>query len=190
MPSRQVEQTFGLMIAFVFPGLIGLYAIGLHAPLIQSWFGYVAAPAGAAGGGSFRSPTAVEFLLLIVASAGVGVFLSGIRWAIFEQILKGLFPRTEVARQGRHNDELEQSLQGVIMQLYRYYQFYANTSVAVLCAYVAWIAKTWGENGSAVGLGAILMVSVVALGFFAHDAWVKDQEARQQLYANGDPSSD
>ena len=190
MPSRQVEQTFGLLIAFVFPGLIGLYALGLHVPLIQSWFGHVVAPtaAVAAAGTEYRSPTVVEFLLLIIVSAGVGVFLSAVRWAIFEKVLRQLFIVTATEPRKQHDDSSEQSLQGIIMQLYRYYQFYANTSVAVVCFYVAWLARSGVSPAAIGGLLAVLLLAVF-LGWSALESWERDQKARQELYTNGGSAS-
>ena len=83
MPSRQVEQTFGLLIAYVFPGMIGLYAVGLYLPDVQSWF---------------KAPRATELILMIIAASGVGVLLSVIRWAIYEEtLLKRWFRKTAVA---------------------------------------------------------------------------------------------
>ena len=181
MPSRQVEQTFGLIIAYVFPGLIGLYALGLHVPLIQSWFGHVAVSADGAG---FRSPTVVEFLLLLIVSAGVGVILSVVRWAIFEEALKGLFPKTATAPRKQHDDSSEQALQGIIMQLYRYYQFCANTSVAVTCFYFAWLARS-GFSPAAIGSSIAVLLLVALLGWSARESWDRDQKARQELYTDG-----
>ena len=157
MPSRQVEQTFGLMIAYVFPGMVALYAAGLHVPLIQSWY---------------RSPEPTEFLLLIILSAGVGVFLSGVRWVIFEKALQCLFRKTVTAQRKQHDETSEQTLQGIIMQLYRYYQFYANTSVAAVCVYFAWLVNTERPDGRMLAIVSALLVLLVAiLGWSALDAW-------------------
>ena len=170
MPSRQVEQTFGLMIAYVFPGMIALYAAGLHVPLIQSWY---------------KSPALTEFLLLIILSAGAGVFLSGVRWIIFEKALKRLFRKTATAPRKQHDETSEQTLQGIIMQLYRYYQFYANTSVAAVCVYLAWLVNTGRPDGRTLAsVSALLVLLVAVLGWSALEAWRRDQEARQNLYSS------
>ena len=174
MPSRQVEQTFGLMIAFVFPGMIGLYAAGLHVPLIQSWF---------------SAPEATEFLLMIIAASGVGVLLSVVRWALYEKVLKRLFPVTATAPRMQHDDSSEHSLQGIIMQLYRYYQFCANTSVAAVAYYLAWIlSEERGGSRVAVIWFVVLVVLVAVLSWSAYDSWDRDQKARQELFLGGGES--
>ena len=164
MPSRQVEQTFGILIAYVFPGLIGLYAVGLYLPVVQSWF---------------ESPMVTDLILMIIVASGVGVFLSVVRWAIYEKMLGKWFCETDDHKQQHHDDNSEQSLQGIIMQLYRYYQFCANTSVAVVVCYVAWLASGGARAGIA---GVVVLVLVGVLFWSAHDSWDRDQRARRELY--------
>ena len=173
MPSRQVEQTFGLLIAFVFPGMIGLYAVGLYLPPVQSWF---------------ESPRATELILMIIAASGVGVFLSVVRWAIYEKALGRLFRVTAIEPRKQHDDSSEQSLQGIIMQLYRYYQFCANTSVAVVSCYTAWVVSIGGAGMRAGIAGFVVLLLVGVLSWSAYDSWDRDQRARRQLYLGGDES--
>ena len=173
MPSRQVEQTFGLLIAFVFPGMIGLYGLSLHLPIVESWL---------------HAPEITEFLLLIIAASGVGAFLSVVRWAIFEKMLRTWFPEPEDDDR-KHDDSLEQSLQGIIMQLYRYYQFCANTSVAAVTYYVAWLLSPEATGSRMAIFGFIVLVLLVGvLSWSAYDSWGRDQKARRQLYLGGDES--
>ena len=174
MPSRQVEQTFGLLIAFIFPGMIGLYGLSLHVPIVESWL---------------DAPEITEFLLMIIAASGIGVFLSVVRWAIYEELLGRLFPKTATAPRTQHDDSSEQSLQGIIMQYYRYYQFCANTSVAVTGYYLAWLLspQAAGARMAVFGLVALLFL-VAVLSWSAYDSWRRDQTARQQLYLGGDES--
>ena len=71
-------------------------------------------------------------------------------------------------------------------QLYRYYQFYANTSVAAVCVYLAWLVNTGRPDGRTLAIVSALLVLLVAvLGWSALEAWKRDQEARQDLYSSG-----
>ena len=173
MPSRQVEQTFGLLIAYVFPGMIGLYAVGLYLPAVQLWF---------------EAPRATELILMIIAASGVGTILSVVRWAIYEKVLGRLFPVTATEPRKQHDDSSEQSLQGIIMQLYRYYQFCANTSVAVVGCYAAWVVSVGGDGTRAGIAGIVVLLLVGVLSWSAHDSWDRDQRARQELYLEGNES--
>ena len=170
MPSRQVEQTFGLLIAFVFPGMIGLYAAGLYLPAVRSWF---------------ESPRATELILMIIAASGIGVLLSVVRWAIYEEIFKSKFPKTVTAPRKQHDDSSEHALQGIIMQLYRYYQFCANTSVAIVGWYIAWVLSVGGPGFRAAIAGLVVALLVGVLSWSARDSWGRDQRARQELYLGG-----
>lgn len=126
----QLGKSFGLVIAFLVPGMIGLYAASLHVPLLQDWF--------AAAG---RAQTTVGgFLFITIASSGAGVFLSGVRWYLLEaRIRRAVGVSTEHDVANRRDTQTELVYQNVRQHHYDYYLFYSNTLVALVVLWVSWL---------------------------------------------------
>ena len=77
MQQDQLGKSFGLIIAFLIPGMVGLYAVSIYVPVIREWFGIAVDQSTTIGG----------FLFVIVASIGMGVFISGMRWFVLEHLI-------------------------------------------------------------------------------------------------------
>ena len=61
------------------PGIRGLWALGYHVEEIRGWLGSSQAAGTEVGG----------FLFVVLASVGLGVFLSGVRYFLFDRFLFG-----------------------------------------------------------------------------------------------------
>jgi hypothetical protein len=126
--AETLAQSFGLSIAFVIPGAIGLYATSFFVPIVAVWFG---ADAGTTVGG---------FLFVLLGSAGMGVFISGLRWLVTEKltkVFKAMPEELDVAR--RKDPGNEATYQDVLARHYQFFQFYANTPFALALLYLAWV---------------------------------------------------
>ena len=130
MQQDQLGKSFGLVIAFLVPGMIGLYAASLHVPMLQEWFD-------AAG----RAQTTVGgFLFIIIASSGAGVFISGVRWYLLEELIKrAAGVSTEHEAVNRRDTQTELVYQNVRQHHYDYYLFYSNALVALVVLWVSWL---------------------------------------------------
>ena len=152
----QLGQSFGLVIAFLIPGMIGVYAASFHVALISAWFGTAASQTTNVGG----------FLFAILASIGMGVFISGLRWLVLERWMRWE-PEQAVNAAARRDDNTELVYQNLVYQFYDFYLFYANTLFALVILYVAWFADaprtfsmgTLTRTGLLVVACAILYVS-------------------------------
>lgn len=107
-------SNFGLLIAFVIPGLAAVWGLSAIVPSLGGLF--VAS--------TENAPTVGGFLYLTVSSVGAGVFVSTIRWMVLDTVhhLTGL-PRppldfSQFHELGRGYDQLNELH-------YRYYQFHA-----------------------------------------------------------------
>ena len=79
-------------------------------------------------------PTVGGFLYATLASVGLGMTVSAVRWLIVDKV----HHHTGVVQQDSDFRKLRSTVGAYLMLVefhYRYYQFYANTLVAVLLAY-------------------------------------------------------
>lgn len=121
------RQDFGLLIAYVIPGFIGLWGASFLSPTIAHWLSpEPSIPA---------SIEAVFFVL--VASAGTGMAASAFRWAILDTLnhFTGLTrPQWDDRRLQVNIDAFDT----IVEAHYRHYLFYANSAVAAGFAFAAW----------------------------------------------------
>lgn len=147
--QRVSSDTFGPLIAYLIPGATVLLGASLFSPTIRFWF--AATPS--------DSPTIGGFLYLTIASLGVGMTVSAIRWATVDQFhaRTGLpMPRRDFSKLGKNVEAF--SL--LIRIHYEHYQFYSNMFVGMVIAYVCYH----------INLGGILPVGWIDLGFVILEA--------------------
>ena len=115
-----VDKNFGLLIAFGLPGF--LLMAGLPEPLSTSIASVLALECEHSVG---------SFLYLVPLSIGFGIGLSAIRWILVDSILH----LTGLKKPMLNFAELDSKLSSynlLVEHNYRFYQFYANTLVAIL----------------------------------------------------------
>lgn len=156
-----LAQSFGLSIAFVIPGAIGLYATSFFVPIVAVWFG---ADANTTVGG---------FLFVLLGSAGMGVFISGLRWLITEKLTEWFKPMPEALDQARRKDPgNEATYQDLLARHYQFFQFYANTPFALALLYLAWL--TAGPSpldlARALWVGLLMVLADIVLLISAQHA--------------------
>ena len=124
-PESQIND-FGLLISYVLPGFTALWGASYLFPEIRSLV--VSAPSdGATLGG---------FLYMTVAAVAAGLTISTVRWLLIDT----LHHWTGVQRPSWDFSRLQDNVAAytVLNELhYKYYQFYANTFIALLFVYVA-----------------------------------------------------
>jgi hypothetical protein len=123
------STSFGYIIAFLLPGLLGLYAL-------TYWF----APAGTLMGPVLKAEAAVgPSLILLLVAIAVGLCVSALRFFLFEKILcrHHKFPDNMFARLAAEGKLA--SFKAVVDEHYRYHQFYGGCGVAVLILYAGWL---------------------------------------------------
>ena len=141
---------FGLLIAYLLPGGIGLFGVGQLSPEIQTWLGTAALTSVTIGG----------FLTVTLVAVGVGLLASTIRWLVIDSFhhRTGIKPpRWEFARLA----EQVEAYEFLVEVHYRYYQFYANSLVAMSFAYFAWRSRTGYGLTLRLSDGALLAVIIL-----------------------------
>lgn len=143
-------RNFGLLIAYLIPGFVTLCGVGAVLPVAQSWLVGPTAPS--VGG----------FLYVTLASIAAGMTASAVRWAT----LDSFHAMTGLARPAWDDSKLDQKLSAfeyLVENHYRYYQFYGNSFVALLFAYVVW---RWSPEGWAMPWGWVDAGMVFIEGVF------------------------
>jgi len=139
------STSFGYLIGFVLPGMLGLYAL-------SGWFPEV---------GALLQPmlkadaTVGPSLVLIIIAAGMGVILSAVRFFIFEKLLYRKHRLPENLYRGLGEDKLTVH-KALAEEHYRYHQFYGGCFVAALVWLPAWVRGHWALD---------YRLGYVALGF-------------------------
>lgn len=157
------ENNFGLIIAFLLPGFILLYGLSYSSSAIGSWL---------AKSSSTDSLTVGGFLYSTLASLALGLIVSAARWLIIDTVLKWMGVRDQGLDFGKlkEKDTLA-AFSEVIANHYRYYQYYANTLVAVAGAFVVYLADQHGRVRWTLWVGVLSLVLVLFLG--SRDALTK-----------------
>jgi len=117
---------FGILIAYVLPGLTALWGVSWHSETLRVWLGT----------SQLNSATVGGFLYITLASVGAGVITSTVRWMLVDRIHQwsGL-PRPDF-----NYAELQRNLAGfdlMVRHHYQYYKFHSNFLVAIVFAYLA-----------------------------------------------------
>jgi hypothetical protein len=149
--SDSLQKSFGLVIAYVLPGFIVVAGLSWHWPALATWLR--AEPT--------LAPTMGEFLYVVMASLGAGLIASAIRWALIDALhhATGLpAPRIDFSRL----PERLEAFNLAVEHYYRYYQFYANSLVAL--AICAGCYRTAGQflNWRLVVAGLLLALILLA----------------------------
>ena len=169
-PVDQTSKSFGLVIAFLVPGFLGLWALSYFDSTAAKWLGTAAEKETTVGG----------FLFVLVASIGIGVFLSGARYFVFDKfLLKDLGGPPDLDDAKRK--ELEASYQSIKADYYQFYQFYANTAVAVVLVFCAWWATKKPPSGEVAVIAGVALVVEVVLYLSARDSLNKYHRRTKKL---------
>lgn len=162
-------RQFGLLIAYLLPGFVGLAGVAPLAPTVAAWL--QADRLATAGVG--------PSVYAIVAATTAGLIISCFRWLLIDTLLHctGL-PRP--IWKDQRLDELLEAFDYLVENHYRYYQFYANTLMAILWSYS--VHRTIHSSpllGSGTDLGATVLCAVMLAG--ARDALAKYYQRTSRL---------
>ena len=123
------STSLGYIIAFLLPGLLGLYALT-----------YWSSTAALLIGPALKAEANVgPSVILLLIALGVGLCVSALRFFLFEKLLcrKHTFPADMFSKLAAEK-KLE-TFKAVVDEHYRYHQFYGGCSVAVLILYTGWL---------------------------------------------------
>jgi hypothetical protein len=163
------SQQFGLLVAYLVPGFVGLAGLALLVPTVARWL---------------QPPLQADLgigppVYAVLAAMTVGMIISCVRWLLVDHAhhLTGLVPPLVDA------DQLEARLHVFnyfVEYHYRYYQFYANTLIAVVWTYAL---NRWRGTSPLLGVGTDLGIFILCLVLFAgsRDALAKYYSRTERL---------
>lgn len=162
-----VARHFGLVIAYLLPGFVCLLGVGSICGSVWVWLVGV----GIAG------PTLSAAAYVMLASIGAGMLASLLRWAVLDSLHHATGLRRPELDESRLSERLD-AYHYLVEQHYRYYQFYGNTLIAVIFAFVMWRSSTWsaGWPWGWPDAGLALLITVLAAG---------SRDALRKYYAGG-----
>lgn len=169
------NANFGPLVAYLLPGATVLLGVSPFSPLVRSWFAIL--PDG--------TPTIGGFLFLTVASMGVGMTVSAIRWLIIDTLHRftGLsLPSLDFSRLGPNVEAF-----ALLIDIhYRHFLFFGNEAIAVAIAYGCYRVSL----GAAATFGWLdaLFIPLEAVFFIASRDTLKKYYARShQLLRKSQP---
>ena len=156
MSSREVSiNDFGLVIAYLLPGLLALWGTTYLTDTLRPWF----------GSPPTNMPTIGGFLYVTLASIAAGMTVSTVRWLLLDTF----HHRTGIPPPRSDFAHLKESVAafGVLVDIhYRYYQWNANSLIALVFVYFArrWSQGIWSMPVGWTDLGFLLLALVLFLG--------------------------
>lgn len=158
------NANFGPLVAYLLPGATVLLGVSPFSSLVRSWF--AVSPDG--------TPTIGGFLFLTVASMGVGMTVSAVRWLVIDTLhrITGLaLPPLDFSRLGPNVEAF-----GLLIEIhYRHFLFYANETIALAIAYVCYRVN----RGPTISLTWVDFLFVVLEGVF----FVTSRDTLKKYYA-------
>lgn len=152
-------------MAFLLPGMILLYGIGL-------WYPSLFPALQAADKADASIGPSIIYLLVCVAA---GLIISAVRWVFYE---KGVCRKKQFNPD--HFNRLSQSnklssFKAVVDEHYRYHQFYGRASIALLPSFAYLFRWTYATQSCfrVTSLAILILLAEVLLGYTASGAWCR-----------------
>ena len=162
-------RQFGLLIAYLLPGFIGMAGVAPLSPIVAAWL------QGQSLGTAGVSPS----LFMLMGAVTLGLIISCFRWLLIDSALHRTGLRRPVWKDHRLDESLE-AFDYLVENHYRYYQFYANTLMAILWSYsVHRAVKSSPLLGHGTDLGALILCAVLFAG--ARDTLAKYYQRTSRL---------
>lgn len=169
------DKNFGLIIAFLLPGFLLLWALSLSNisnAEIGAWVK------------SVSDPSVSGFLYVTLASLALGLIISAIRWAFIDHILSCVFhlygkPLPTIDFSKLNDTNTLAAFQAANENHYRYYQYYSNTLVAIVVGF--WIYVVKGKEGASCSTWIVVVILTLILLAASADCLFKYHERASKI---------
>ncbi len=141
-------KNFGILIAYVLPGFVTLWGLAAKFEVIHAWLM-----------GTDRYGLTVGGVLYVTAAAiTIGMILNAVRWLIIDPLWHVL----HIPKPDWDDALLETRLpafERLVEDHFRYHQFYANSAIGLIVAFIAWRLSEGGAETS-IGLPEACLASL------------------------------
>lgn len=144
------STSFGLLIAFLLPGIIGLYSLSFWSATLRSVFATFLTAQSSVG----------LFLLVLCAAVALGLQITAVRWLIFEQPLS---KEKRLAKEDFAKLQTEAKLasfRAAVDEHYRYHQFWGGMAIVLPIGFFGLVSDAW--NGPAWRVLVLVLVAIAA----------------------------
>lgn len=145
------STSFGLLIAYILPGLVTLFGLSYWFPDLRALF-----EAFLTGGSNFGL-----FLLVALASIATTLQVTLIRWAIFEEFVCRHYKLSAEDFRNMSNAGKFDAFRGAVDEHYRYHQFWGCMTVALPIVFIGWAQHSGIYENLASGLFLTLLFLVI-----------------------------
>lgn len=142
---------FGLIVAYVLPGFVGLLGLAPIFPAIAGWL----RPVGTDG--------IASAMYAVLAAAAIGSVVSCFRWLLLDRI-HALTGVKRPALDDRHLPQVLAAFDYLVQNHFRYYEFCGNTLVAIIASYAL---NRFSGRVAFLGLGTDFVVLIIGIALFA-----------------------
>ena len=160
------ERSFGILIAYIIPGWIVLLGMSYRVDSVAGWV----------SGSVSASPTIGGFLYSTLASIGLGVATSTIRWLTVDSAMKHLGVRPKKVKFNELRDRY-QAMTMLIDGHYRYYQFHGNLMVALPIS----MSFRWASSRFSITEAMLITLIWIVLFLGAKDSLAKYYQRSTEL---------
>jgi hypothetical protein len=158
------STSFGLVIAFLLPGLACFYGLSFWSPRLREVLHkFLTADANAG-----------LFFLVLLSALSLGLLLTPFRYYLYEYFQRqdDQLDPSEFHRLGQ--GEKLAAFRAAVDEHYRYHQFWGGMSLALPIMYSGWLRDSWASSSPTIALSFLLFgVLELATGLAAYDAFKK-----------------
>jgi len=166
------NKNFGVIIALLLPGFVLLWGLSFSNDEVKTLLEATSKD---------ESRTIGGFFYVTLASLSAGLLLSAVRWLIVDHLLVCCcrVPKPNFSFAHLEDPTRYAIFLGVVENHYRYYQYYSNTLVAIIVAFIAYLRC--GDKGPSCMEWTVVASLLIALFFASRDSMKKYHERGKQI---------
>jgi hypothetical protein len=192
------STAFGLLIAYLLPGLISLYGLSFWSSTVGMLFSTFLT----------TQSNAALFILVLLAALIAGLFAGLIRWLLLDMLLcrwlfrreRVLFPFTRLRSPALAppssadypnlaKGETLLAYRAFIDETYRYYQFWGATAIAMPVLLLGWLRSQAISGSQLCLLLGLLFLAEIAILVKALESWVNVARGHAAILKGGEDAS-